>query len=115
MRWAWVFGILHGLVGTAIFFMTLHPLRDALDAHALELAKVGGAWQGFQGIVLMIVAATTRARIAALLIAVGTAISIGMLYFIIFSGLQPPLIVLVPIGGAIALLGWLALLGAKLR
>ena len=114
MRFAWVAGVLHGLVGTAIFFLTLHPLRDALDAHALDLARTGGAWQAMQGMVLMIAAMATRARIGAALIAGGTAISCAMLYFIIFTGQRPPVIVLVPIGGAIAMIGWLGLFGAKL-
>jgi uncharacterized membrane protein YgdD (TMEM256/DUF423 family) len=113
MRAFWVAGVLHGLVGTAIFFLTLHPLRDALDAHALELAKVGGAWQAMQGLVLMVAATATRFRIAASLIAVGTTLSAAMLYFIVFTGLQPPTIVLVPIGGSIAMLGWVLLLFAK--
>jgi len=115
MRFAWIAGVLHGFIGTAIFFLTLHPLRDALDAHALELAKTGGAWQAMQGLVLMIAAFATRARISAALIACGTAISAAMLYFIIFTGQQPPIIVLVPIGGSIAMLGWIGLVITRLR
>lgn len=115
MRPAWIAGVLHGVIGGAVFFATLHPLRDMLDAHALDLAKVGGAWQAMQGLVLMIVASATTARIAASLIAVGTAISSAMLYFIIFSGQQPPAIVLIPTGGAISVIGWLCLLAAKLK
>ncbi|MEZ5922710.1 MAG: hypothetical protein R3C60_15365 [Parvularculaceae bacterium] len=82
MRFAWIVGVLHALIGGAIFFMTLHPLRDALDAHALELAKVGGAWQALQGLVLMIASIGTRARISSALIAGGTALSMAMLYYI---------------------------------
>lgn len=115
MRFAWIAGVLHGLVGTAIFFLTLHPLRDALDAHALDLAQTAGAWQAMQGLVLMIAAAATRARISAALIAGGTAISCAMLYFIVFTGLRPPVIVLVPVGGSIAMIGWLGLFAAKFR
>lgn len=115
MRFAWVAGVAHGLVGSAIFFLTLHPLRDALDAHALELARVGGAWQAMQGLVLMIVACVTRSRISAGLIAGGAAISCAMLYFIVFTGLRPPIIVLVPIGGAISMIGWIGLFRAKLN
>lgn len=108
-------GVLHGLIGTAIFFLTLHPLRDALDAHALDLAQTAGAWQAMQGLALMIAAVATRARNSAALIAGGTAISSAMLYFIIFTGLRPPVIVLAPIGGAIAIAGWIGLLAASLR
>jgi uncharacterized membrane protein YgdD (TMEM256/DUF423 family) len=115
MRAIWIFGVLHGLIGTAIFFLTLHPLRDALDAHALELARTGGAWQAMQGLVLMIAANATRARIAGALIAGGTALSCAMLYYITFTGLRPPIIVLVPIGGSIAMLGWIGLLAARLK
>ncbi|MEK7266322.1 MAG: DUF423 domain-containing protein [Pseudomonadota bacterium] len=115
MRFAWIAGVFHGLVGTAIFFLTLHPLRDALDAHALDLAQTAGAWQAMQGLVLMIVAFATRARVSAALIAGGTFLSCAMLYFIIFTGLRPPIIVLAPIGGAIAMIGWLGLFAAKLR
>lgn len=113
MRFAWIAGAVHGLIGTTILFLTLHPLRDALDAHALDLAKVGGAWQAFQGLVLMIAASTTRARLPAILIAAGTAIAAAMLYFIIFTGQRPPIIVLVPVGGSIAIAGWLGLILAK--
>ena len=35
MRWAWIVGGLHGLIGSAILFLTLHPLRDALDARLI--------------------------------------------------------------------------------
>lgn len=110
MRLAWIAGVLHGLVGSVLFFATLHPLRDALDAHALELAKIGGAWQAMQGLALMIVAAATTARIPALLISIGTALSCAMLYYIVFTGTQPPVIALVPIGGAIGVAGWVSLL-----
>lgn len=115
MRFAWLAGVLHGLIGTAIFFLTLHPLRDALDAHALDLAQTAGAWQAMQGLVLMIAAVATRSKISAALIAGGTFISCAMLYFIIFTGLRPPIIVIAPIGGAIAMAGWIGLFTAKLR
>lgn len=115
MRIIWIFGVVHGLIGTTVLFLTLHPLRDALDPHALDLAKVGGAWQAAQGLVLMVAASATRARVASLLIAAGTAVSSAMLYFIIFTGERPPIIVLVPIGGTIAMVGWVGLLAAKLK
>lgn len=112
MRWVWMAGVLHALVGSTVFFLTLHPLRDALDAHALELCRTGAVWQAFQGFVLMIAAAATRARRGPALIAAGTAVSAAVIYYIAFTGEQPPWIVAVPIGGSIATLGWLGLLFA---
>lgn len=113
MRWVWVAGVLHALVGSTIFFLTLHPLHDALDAHALELCRTGSAWQTFQGLVLMAAAAATRARIAPMLIASGAAISAAVIYYIVFTGDRPPWIGAAPIGGAIATLGFLGLLFAR--
>ena len=115
MRFAWTAGVIHSLIGSTILFLTLHPLRDALDAHNLDLAKVGGAWQAIQGLALMIIAFATSARISAMLIAGGTAVTSAMLYFIIFTSLRPAIIVLIPIGGAIAIAGWLGLFAAKLK
>jgi uncharacterized membrane protein YgdD (TMEM256/DUF423 family) len=113
MRLAWVAGVLHGLMGSFIFFMTLHPLKDALDAEALALCRTAAAWQAMQGLALMIAAAATRARAATALIAAGAAIAAAMLYFVIFTGLRPAAIVIAPIGGAISAVGWLALAFAR--
>jgi uncharacterized membrane protein YgdD (TMEM256/DUF423 family) len=111
----WRIGVLHALIGSTVLFLTLHPLRDVLDAHALDLAKVAGAWQAMQGLALMIIASATRFRKSAALISTGTALSAAMLYFIIFTGLRPPIIVIAPIGGAVAIIGWLGLLLSKPR
>lgn len=115
MRIVWIIGVAHAFMGSAIFFLTLHPLRDALDAHALELCRVGAAWQAVQGLALMIAAVATNARIASLLIGGGAAVSMAVLYYIIFTGAQPPFMVAVPIGGAVSFLGFLALLFAGPR
>ncbi|MEQ1929153.1 MAG: hypothetical protein ABL957_01295 [Parvularculaceae bacterium] len=113
MRLIWIAGVVHALIGGAVLFLTLHPLRDALDAHALEFVRVGSAWQALQGLVLMISAIGTKARLASLLIAAGTTASMAMFYFIAFTGERPPVIVLVPIGGGISFLGLLALALAR--
>lgn len=109
MRWAWFSGVLHGLVGSTVLFLTLHPLRDALDAHALELVRVGSAAQAVQGVALLVLAQSGRSQIAATLIAGGTAAWAAMVYIIAFTG-QHPLDLVVPIGGLTMMLGWLALL-----
>ncbi|NWG72287.1 MAG: DUF423 domain-containing protein [Parvularculaceae bacterium] len=112
MRLAWVGGTVHALIGGAILFLSLHPLRDALDAHALDLARTGSTFEALIGIILMLAAANTRARLATTAMAVGITVFAAMLYFIVFTGLRPPIIVLVPIGGATALLGLAALIFA---
>jgi len=104
MRWAWFVGVLHGLIGSTLLFLTLHPLRDALNAEALELVQVGSALQAVQGLALIVLA-----QVPAALIAGGTAVWTAMLYYIAFSG-QHPLDLVVPIGGLAMMLGWLALL-----
>lgn len=99
----------HGLIGTAILFLSLHPLRDALSAEALELARVGAALEAIQGLALLVLARAAQTHWAAMLIAAGTTAWTAMLYIIVFTG-QHPLDVVVPVGGLIMLLGWLALL-----
>ena len=70
MRALWSLGSLHFLIGSAILFLTLHPLRDALDAHALHLAMVMAAFQALQGLAVMLLSRGGGvARLAALLIA----------------------------------------------
>ncbi len=110
MRLAWTAGVLHALVGSTLLFLTLHPLRGALAAPELELIKTGAAWQALQGLALMSIAALTRARVAAMLMAGGVFISMTMICYIAFTGDRPPVIVAVPIGGGVAILGWIALL-----
>lgn len=109
MHWAWIAGGLHGLIGTAILFLSLHPLRDSLSAEALELARVGSALEVTQGLALLVLARTAQTHWAAMLIAAGTTAWTAMLYIIVFTG-QHPLDLVVPVGGIIMLLGWLALL-----
>jgi hypothetical protein len=115
MRIIWAAGVAHALIGSLLFFLTLHPLRDALDANALDSAKVGYAWQAMMGVIAMIAAVATRARLAGLLIVGGAAMSMAMLSYIIFTGLRPAIIVVVPIGGMIASLGVAMLMFARLR
>lgn len=102
MKFAWRAGVAHLVIGGFILFLTMHPLKEALDENALGLVRVGGAWQALNGLVLMIAAVATRARL-------GAALAMAMLYFIIFTGLRPAIIVLVPIGRTIATLGWASL------
>ncbi|MBY0420846.1 MAG: hypothetical protein K2Q06_00985 [Parvularculaceae bacterium] len=110
MRALWIVGGLHYLVGSALLFLTLHPLRDRLDSHALHLVLVMSAFQAVQGLGIMV--AARRAPLAAALIAAGVAASASMLYFIAFTG-RHPFDPAVPIGGAVAFAGWALLLFAR--
>lgn len=109
MRWTWSIGVLHALIGTALLFLSLHPLRDALDQHALELVRAGSTLETLQGLALMFIARTGTGALSATLIAAGTTIWAAMLYFIAFTS-QHPLDLLVPVGGFVMLLGWIVLL-----
>lgn len=113
MRFFWAAGIIHAAIGGGVLFSSLHPLRDVLDPHALELARVGGAFQAIFGAVLMIASLAPGMRLAKGLMTAGVTVSMLMLYFIIFTGARSAAIVITPIGGFIALIGLLALATAK--
>lgn len=109
MNWIWRAGLAHILIGSAILFGSLHPLRDMLDPADLDLAVVGSSLQAVQGLGLLIVSQLPKTKWPAVLIALGAACYASMLYTIIFTGLHPfdPL---VPVGGAVMLAGWIMLL-----
>lgn len=111
-RWTWIVGGTHALVGSAILFLSIHPLRAYLEPQLLELAVVGSALQAIQGGALLVLSRHSEAKWPALLIAGGTAGYSAMLYFIIFTGLHPfdPL---VPMGGLAMLLGWIMVIFTK--
>lgn len=120
MRALWIWGTLNFLIGSSILFLTLHPLRDALDTHALHLAVVMSAYQSVQGLAIMGLAYMTLwhpgglIRVASWLMAAGVTASAATLYLIAFTGrhvFDPA----VPLGGALALIGWALLLGTRPR
>lgn len=104
--WVWRAGAAHVLVGQLLLFLTLHPLRDALDAHALALVQVMSAVQTGNGLGLMLLAGRPGKTLAPLLIALGTLVAAAMIWIIAFTGAHPfdPA---VPIGGMAMVLGWL--------
>lgn len=117
MRWVQITGVIHGFVGGALFFGTLHPLRDLLGAHELMLVQTGAAFEAMQGLALLVLAGAyegAAARLAAALIAVGAALVMGMLAVIAFSRLHP-FDAAVPLGGAAVLIGWLVITFARRR
>lgn len=107
--WVWHAGVAHVLIGQLLMFLTLHPLRDALDPQALALVQVMSAVQTGNGLALMLLARRTGSLIAPALIALGTLASAVMIWIIAFTGAHPfdPL---VPIGGLAMTAGWIKLL-----
>lgn len=113
-RSIWTFGALHALVGSAILFLTIHPLRAALEPRDLEVVIVGSALQAVQGVALMVLSLRAGGGWGALLIALGTALWTGMLYFIAFTSMHP-LDPVVPAGGMLMLVGWIMIVLAGPR
>lgn len=107
--WIWRAGVAHALAGQLLMFLTLHPLRDALDPRALALVQVMSAVQTGNGLALMLLARRAGSMIAPALIALGTLASALMIWIIAFTGAHPfdPL---VPIGGLAMTAGWIKLL-----
>jgi len=116
MNWKWLGGGLHAVLGTTILFLCLHPLRDALEPAVLDLVKTTSAWEALTGLALLILAGRSGFRKAAALLFTGAAMSSGMIYFLSFTG-HHPFDPLVPMGGLVTLIGWIALIvtGAKSR
>lgn len=102
---AWRIAHLHIVVGLAILFLTLHPLRDALDAQALALTQTSSALQALNGIGLLALVRRPQSRIATWLIALGTFAFAAMVYVIAFTGAHP-FDLMVPLGGLTMLAGW---------
>lgn len=113
-RWIWISGGLHALIGSAIVFFSIHPLRAHLSSDLLELALIVSTLQAIQGIALLVLSGQPGTGWPAILIASGTACFSAMLYFIIFTGTHP-LDALVPVGGVAMLIGWVLLLFTKPR
>jgi uncharacterized membrane protein YgdD (TMEM256/DUF423 family) len=112
-RWVWLAGVGHALIGLILLFLTLHPLRDALDAHGLDLIQVMSAVQAGNGLGLMLLARREGgSRIAPALIAGGALASALMIWIIAFTGAHPfdPM---VPLGGLAMIAGWVKLLFEK--
>lgn len=114
MNWVKLLGAFHGFLGTSLLFLSLHPLRDALDTHSLELLRVGSALQATLAIAVMYFASLSIFEWGARVIAVGTTLWTAMLYWIIFTGTHP-FDLMVPIGGVVMMIGWLMILVAAAR
>lgn len=114
MKWCGILGAIHGLLGSSLLFLSLHPLRDALDAHSLELLRVGATLEAIQGGLCLLLYTQIDYRLGTRLIASGTSLWCSMLYWIVFVRTHP-LDIVVPIGGLIMMLGWVAMVITTVR
>lgn len=110
----WIFrsGAAHSFIGIALLFLTMHPLRDALEAAPLELIKIMSAVQALNGIALLALWPRLAGKLAPALIAGGVAASALMIWIIAFTGMHP-FDLMVPLGGLAMMIGWLLLLLGK--
>lgn len=107
--WTWRAGAAHALAGQVLLFLSLHPLRDALDPHGLALIQTMSAVQLGNGLVLMLLAGRRLHPAIVWLIALGTAASALMIWVIVFIG-SHPFDPAVPLGGMAMISGWFWLL-----
>lgn len=112
--WSWRGGAMHALVGQVLIFLSLHPLRDALDAHSLALIQTMSAVQVGNGLALMVLAGRGIRSAILWLIGGGTAVSALMIWIIVFTGAHPfdPA---VPLGGMAMIAGWIWLLASPIK
>jgi uncharacterized membrane protein YgdD (TMEM256/DUF423 family) len=107
--WTYRAGAAHALIGQTLLFLSIHPLRELLDAHALAMVQTMSAVQIGNGLALMLLARSDGGRLAPLLIALGTLASAAMIWIIAFTGTHP-FDLIVPIGGLAMIVGWVMVL-----
>lgn len=114
MRWINIAAAVCGLVALAMLVAAAHPLRDALDAAALDRVKLGAFVQmGAACAGLALANRPSRLNaIAAAMILGGAAFFACTLYAISLTG-SHSFALAAPIGGATLIAGWAVLAFAK--
>lgn len=114
MRWINIAAALSGLVGLSMLVMASHPLRDALDAAALERVKLGAFIQlGAACAGLAIANRSGRLNaLAGAMILGGAGVFASALYAISLTGSQS-FAITAPLGGITLIAGWCVLVFAK--
>jgi uncharacterized membrane protein YgdD (TMEM256/DUF423 family) len=108
-------GALLAASGVALGAFGAHALRGSLDAAALGWWQTAVQYQMWHALALIAIAALPlRSRAAPWLIGCGTLIFSGSLYAMALTGVRA-LGAVTPVGGALMILGWLALAAAALR
>jgi uncharacterized membrane protein YgdD (TMEM256/DUF423 family) len=117
--WIALGAILAGL-GVAAGAFGAHGLQDRLSAEQLATFEVAVRYQMFHSIAIVLVGLIgLREKLPGLQLAggsflLGIVLFSGMLYLYLFSGVKT-FALIVPIGGSLMILGWLALAIAALR
>lgn len=114
MRIVNIIAALSGLIALCMLVAAAHPLRDTLNAEALERVKLGAFVQLGAAAAGLALAGRSGLlnRISASMILGGAALFASTLYAISLTGSQS-FAMLAPVGGSTLILGWVVLIFAK--
>ncbi len=107
-------GAILGAAGVGLGAFGAHGLKESLSTNALGWWLTGVQYQLWHAITLLVLALIPGARVAAVLITVGTVLFSGSLYFMALTGARW-LGAVTPLGGLFMIAGWLLLTRVALR
>ena len=111
---------LNGAMGVAIGAWAAHGLEARLTPEALEWIRTGASYQLWHAAALLGLAAVAARHFSRLIAVAGIGLGLGAflfggsLYLYAWTGQSWPAAI-TPIGGALMIAGWLAVLGAAFR
>ncbi|HEV8390824.1 MAG TPA: DUF423 domain-containing protein [Dongiaceae bacterium] len=111
---------LNGAMGVAIGAWAAHGLEARLTPEALEWIRTGASYQLWHAAALLGLAAVAGRHVSRLIAVAGIGFGLGAflfggsLYLYAWTGQGWPAAI-TPIGGALMIAGWLAVLGAAFR
>jgi uncharacterized membrane protein YgdD (TMEM256/DUF423 family) len=111
---------LNGIMGVAIGAWAAHGLEGRMSPEALEWMRTGASYQLWHAAALLGLAAVAARHGTRLIAAAGIAFGLGALlfggslYLYAWTG-QGWLAMITPVGGALMILGWVAVLAAAFR
>lgn len=106
---------INGFIAVAADAFGAHDLQSRLDAHALQIFDTAARYQMYHALAIGLAAVSARGRFATLtcvLFSAGIVLFSGSLYLLAVTG-NSTFAVVVPVGGANLLAGWIALAALK--
>ena len=115
-RHAITLGAVLGALGIAIGAMVRHVVEDRIDPSQLKVLEIGAHYQVYHSLALVLVGTVARANPSRWLSAAAWLFLLGMLLFsgclylhVATQSTARPLMLLIPVGGSLLILAWLAL------